>query len=86
MHERGYEDGAHDKGIDQDGAGQADAELLDDHAVAQCERSEDQDHDGGGGSDDPPGGSLAQCHGRAVVTPVGPLFSRRRSILPAGAG
>src|SRR5664280_986122 len=66
-HHRGHHRHADDDGIDQDAAGQAEAEFLDDPDAAEDEGAEDQDHDERGGGDRLARGGQSVAHGHAVV-------------------
>ena len=45
VHHGWHEDGADDVGVDEDGGGETEADLLDGHLAADDERREHQDHD-----------------------------------------
>src|SRR5262245_29318112 len=69
LHRGGYQDDADDGGVDQHGAGQADAEHLDDRILAQHEGGEHADHDERRRCDHPGGGGDALDHRGVVVAP-----------------
>ena len=63
----GHEQRAHEGGVDDDGDGQADAELLDGEHLAGGEAGEHHDDERGGRGDDPPGALEADGDGEVVV-------------------
>ena len=59
----------------QDGGGQADADLAHDLLAGEDERAEHQDHDGRGGDDVAAGGGLAGSERLVVVAGCGPFLA-----------
>jgi hypothetical protein len=51
QHQRGQDQGPHDEGVEQDGHGQAEADLLHLDEVQPDEAGEDRHHDEGGAGD-----------------------------------
>src|SRR5512132_4623829 len=56
LHDRGNDEAADHQGVEEDGNGQAEAELLQEPLGAEQEPTEDHHHDRRGGGDHPPGG------------------------------
>src|SRR5512132_2319509 len=63
LHDRGNDEAADHQGVEEDGHGQAEAELLQEPLRAEQEPAEDHDHDRRRGGDHPPGGGQALANG-----------------------
>src|ERR1019366_6569969 len=74
VHEGRDQHGSDDEGVDENGAGQADAELLDDDDFPKHEARKDQDQGGGRGGDLQTGSRLTEGHSHAVVVVEEPLL------------
>ena len=66
-HRRRHEDHAHERGVEEHGDGEADAEQLAVRVVAEDEGAEHADHDQRGRGDHPCGARQAAHHGFVVV-------------------
>jgi hypothetical protein len=84
VHDRGHEHRANDERVEEDGAGQADAEQLDPAVGVEDEPAEDGDDDDGGGGDDAARIGLADGDGVMVlVAGMAVMLARSMSLTAA---